>query len=89
MQVFKAALKAFFRHPIYLLIYVVWLSCMGLFMGMSVNDVPTEEYLERPNVAVIDRDGGKLSQGLAAFVLDNSVPVEVDDTERSLQGRLR
>ena len=85
MQVFKAALKAFFRHPIYLLIYVVWLSCMGLFMGMSVNDVPTEEYLERPNVAVIDRDGGKLSQGLAAFVLDNSVPVEVDDTERSLQ----
>ncbi len=85
MQVFKAALKAFFRHPIYLLIYIVWLSCMGLFMGMSVSDVPSEEYIERPNVAVIDRDGGELSQGLASFVLDNSVPVEIEDTERALQ----
>lgn len=85
MQVFKAALKTFFRHPIYLLIYVVWLSCMGLFMGMSVNDVQSEEYVQRPNVAVIDRDGGQLSTGLKAFVLGNSVPVEVDDTERALQ----
>ena len=85
MQVFKAALKTFFRHPIYLLIYVVWLSTMGVFMGLSVNDVPSDEYLERPNVAVIDRDGGELSQGLAAFVLDNAVPVEVEDTERALQ----
>ncbi len=85
MQVFRTALKTFFRHPIYLLIYVVWLSCMGLFMGLSVSDVPSEEYIERPNVAVIDRDGGKLSQGLASFVLDNAVPVDVEDTERALQ----
>ena len=85
MQVFKAALKTFFRHPVYLLIYVVWLSFMGVFMGMSVNDVPSEEYIERPNVAVIDRDGGELSQGLSEFVLENSVPVEVEDTERALQ----
>lgn len=85
MQVFKAALKTFFRHPIYLLIYVVWLSCMGVFMGMSVNDVPSDEYVERPNVAVINRDGGELSLGLESFVLENSVPVEVEDTERALQ----
>ena len=85
MQVFKSALKTFFRHPIYLMIYIVWLSCMGLFMGLSVNDVPSEEYLERPNVAVIDRDGGKLAQGLSTFVLDNSVSVELEDTERALQ----
>lgn len=85
MQVFKAALKTFFRHPIYLAIYIVWLSCMGIFMGMSVNDVPSEEYIERPNVAVINRDGGELSEGLAAFVAENSVPVQVEDTERALQ----
>ncbi len=85
MQVFKAALKTFFRHPIYLLVYVVWLSTMGVFMGLSVNDVPSEEYLERPNVAVVDRDGGSLSQGLATFVLDNAVAVDVEDTERALQ----
>lgn len=85
MQVFKAALKTFFRHPIYLAIYIVWLSCMGIFMGMSVNDVPSEEYIERPNVAVINRDGGELAQGLAGFVQDNSVVVEVEDAERALQ----
>ena len=85
MQVFKAALKTFFRHPIYLAIYVVWLSMMGLFMGMSVSDAPSEEYIERPSVAVIDRDGGKLAQGLSAFVIGNSVPVDVQDTERALQ----
>lgn len=85
MQVFKAALKAFFRHPIYLLIYVVLLSCMGVFMGMSVNDEPSDEYLERPRVAVVDRDGEELSQGLRAFVLDQGEAVEVDDTERALQ----
>ena len=85
MQVFKAALKTFFRHPIYLVIYVAWLSCMGLFMGMSVNEAPSDDFIVRPNVAVIDRDGGELSQGLAAFVRDHSVEVEVADTERALQ----
>ncbi len=85
MQVFKAALKAFFRHPIYLLIYVVFLSCMGVFMGMSVNDAPSGEYLTRPRVAVVDRDGEELSQGLRAFVLGQGEAVEVEDTERALQ----
>lgn len=85
MQVFRAALKAFFRHPIYLLIYVVLLSCMGVFMGMSMNDAPSDEYLERPRVAVVDRDGQELSQGLRAFVLDQGEAVEVHDSERALQ----
>jgi ABC-2 type transport system permease protein len=85
MQVFKAALKTFFRHPIYLVVYVVWMSCMGLFMGMSDTDVQGEEYIQRPNVAVIDRDGGELAQSLKAFVFDNSVAVELEDTERALQ----
>ena len=85
MQVFRAALKAFFRHPIYLLIYVVLLSCMGVFMGMSMNDAPSDEYLEWPRVAVVDRDGQELSQGLRAFVLDQGEAVEVHDSERALQ----
>lgn len=85
MQVFKAALKTFFRHPIYLVIYVVWLSFMGVFVGMSVEDVTDDEYIDRPAVAVIDRDGSELSQGLSSFVLANSDGVEVEDTERALQ----
>ena len=85
MQVFNAAIRSFFRHPIYLLVYVVWLSCMGLFMGMSVNELPEDEYYERPNVAVINRDNGELAQGLESFLLENGNAVEVADNERSLQ----
>ena len=85
MQVFRAALKAFFRHPVYLLIYVVLLSCMGVFMGMSIDDAPSDEYLKRPRVAVVDRDKQGLSQGLRAFVLGQGEAVEVEDTERALQ----
>lgn len=85
MQVFKTAIRSFFRHPIYLLVYVVWLSCMGLFMGMSVNELPEDEYFERPSVAVINRDEGELAQGLASFLLESADAVDVADNERALQ----
>lgn len=85
MQVFKTAIKSFFRHPIYLLVYVVWLSCMGLFMGMSVNELSADEYHERPSVAVVNRDEGELAQGLESFLLENADAVEVADNERALQ----
>lgn len=85
MQVFKTALKTFFRHPLYLVVYVVLFSCIGLFMGLSVKEARTDEYLDRPSVAIIDRDGGALAHGLAAFVSNNAEVVEVEDTTRSLQ----
>ncbi len=85
MQVFKTAIKSFFRHPIYLLVYVVWLSCMGLFMGMSVNELPADEYYERPSVAVINRDEGELAQALESFLLEDVDVVELADSERALQ----
>lgn len=86
MHTFKLGLASFFRHPIYLLIYVLFLSLMGVFIGMS--SAPAEvsdDYVERPSVAVIDRDGGVLATGLAAFLGENSEPVEIADTERALQ----
>lgn len=85
MRVFKSALKLFFRHPIYLLIYVVWLSFMGVFMGLAANDASTDDYVERPTVAVIDRDGSELSSGLEAFVREHSEWVELEDSMRALQ----
>lgn len=86
MQVCKTALKVFFRHPIYLVIYVLWLGCMGLFMGMSLAYSGQGTFTEeRPNVAVIDRDGSALSQGVADFIGEHSQLVTVADNERSLQ----
>lgn len=86
MHIFKAALRIFFHHPIYFAIYVIWLSMMGVFIGLSVNDVSVDEHVElRPSVSVIDRDGSGLSQGLAGFVTAHGDAVELEDTERALQ----
>jgi len=86
MQVFKTALRVFFRHPIYLVIYVLWLGCMGLFTGMSLASAGQGTFAEeRPTVAVIDRDGSALSQGIADFLGDHSQLVSVADSERALQ----
>ena len=88
MKVFKAALKLFFRHPIYLLIYVVWLSVMGVFMGLAVSDTTSSDYLERPAATVIDRDGGVLAQQIVRLVADKADWVDVADSERSIQDAL-
>ena len=86
MQVFKSALRVFFRHPVYLVIYVLWLGCMGLFMGMSFASTGQGAFSEeRPTVAVIDRDGSALSQGVADFLENHSQMVVIDDSERAMQ----
>ena len=36
MQVFKAALRVVLRHPLYLLVYAVFLSFMGVLMASSL-----------------------------------------------------
>lgn len=86
MQVFKGALRVFFRHPIYLVIYVLWLGSVGLFMGMSLTAPSQGNFSEeRPNVAVIDRDGSALSQGITDFLGQRSHLVAIADDERALQ----
>lgn len=84
MRICKAALVAFFRHPLYLVIYVVALSCVCLLMGTSTTE-STDSYVERPTIAIIDRDGGELAQGLADFARAHADVVEVEDSERALQ----
>ena len=37
MQAFKAALRIVLNHPVYLLVYVGFLSCMGVFISASIN----------------------------------------------------
>ena len=86
MQVFKSALRVFFKHPVYLLIYVVCFSFMAVAIGTSVFDAPQTEFVtERPDIAVIDRDGSDLSKGLAEFLGEHASIVEVEDSRRALQ----
>lgn len=86
MQLFKSALRIFFSHPVYILVYVFFLTFMGVFIGMSNYDVPEEEFTkERPHYAVIDRDKSTLSQGLIDYLNEHADLREVEDSRHALQ----
>lgn len=87
MQVFKAALRIVSNHPVYLLVYVGFLSLMGVFIAGSIN-VGTDdgEYLaSKTPFAVVDRDGSDLSRSLTTFLQENGQPVKVADEPFALQ----
>jgi len=86
MQVFKHALKLVFRFPVYLLVYIVMLSLIGLLLSISFS-TPTVEGFEKshPPVAVIDRDQSALSQAINDFLAERSTPVYIEDNTRALQ----
>lgn len=88
MQVFKAAVAIALRHPLYLLVYAVGLSLMGVLMAGSLSfgegdDAPFEAY--RATFSVIDRDDSEISRGLAECLRARGAEVPLDDTEIALQ----
>ena len=88
MQVFKAALRVVLRHPLYLLVYAVFLSFMGVLMASSLpfGEAGDAEFVgHRTRFSVIDRDGSDLSQGLAAFLGERGEEVPLEDTPITLQ----
>ena len=67
MSTFKTALRMALAHPLYLLIYTVFISLMGVFIAASVswNSSQLTEYKPYDaNVIVVDRDGSDLSRAL-------------------------
>ena len=67
MSTFKTALRMALAHPLYLLIYTVFISLMGVFIAASVswNSSQLTEYKPYDaNVIVVDRDGSDLSLAL-------------------------
>ena len=67
MSTFKTALRIALAHPLYLLIYTVFISLMGVFIAASVswNSSQLTEYKPYDaNVIVVDRDGSDLSRAL-------------------------
>ncbi len=86
MQVFKVALRVFFKHPIYLAIYAVWLSVLGVLIGFSVSSNTQTEYVEsRPTIAVIDRDSSAFSEGFTEFLGSYGTLVSIEDSTKALQ----
>ncbi len=88
MQVFKAAVKTVLKHPVYLLVYGVFLSFMGVFIASSLTfgGAGDNEYApHETRFSVIDRDDSAFSQGLAAFLGEHGTEVPIEDTEIALQ----
>lgn len=84
---FSCALRILWAHRIYLLIYLVVMSLMGVFVASQSIPPSTDGSMpEAPAaVAVIDRDGSAVSRGLAVYLGREAELVEVTDTQRALQ----
>lgn len=87
MSIFKAALRVALSHPVYLLVYAVWLSAMGVFVtsGVAADTGQDEFESYTANIAVIDRDGSDLSRGLEDHLAERATLVEVEDNTLALQ----
>ncbi|MCC6099301.1 MAG: ABC transporter permease [Olsenella sp.] len=86
MTTFRTYLRIFLSHRVYIAIYLVMLSLVGVFIGLSASPAATGEYQETSaNVAVIDRDGSELSSALARRVLAGNNQVDVADERRAIQ----
>lgn len=87
MQVFKCALRVVLTHPVYVVVYVGFLSLLGLFVAMGVapdTNAGSYEAVKAP-FAVVDRDGSALSERLAAFLGEHGEQVEVADESFAMQ----
>ena len=86
MTTFRTYLKIFLSHRVYIAIYLVMLSLVGVIIGLSAYSGTTGEFQVAPaNVAVIDRDGSELSAALAQHVLQGNNQVQVADEKRAIQ----
>lgn len=85
MHVFRTALKIVAAHRLYILIYLVLMSMFGLFTGQPSDSTTDQNASSAPTVAVIDRDGSTISQGVASYVESVGTVQTVADTKRALQ----
>lgn len=87
MQVFKTALRVVLTHPVYVIVYVGFLSLLGLFVAMGVTpDADAGRYeASKAPFAVVDRDSSLLSEHLAAFLEEHGQRVDVADEPFVLQ----
>lgn len=91
MRICKSVFGIALAHPIYLGVYVVFLSLLGIFLtgGSTYVDTAGTTYVAEPaNLAVVDRDGSALSQALEAYLAGMHNVTDVADDEFALQDAL-
>ncbi len=100
MSTFKASLRIAAAHPLYILVYTVFISLMGAAIalqaggagasgsgGMGVDGGASRAAYEpyEASVAVVDRDGSEISRALREYLGERYDLVDVADTETELQ----
>lgn len=87
MTSFRTYLKILWGHKLYILIYLVFLSFMGVLIGFSYGgSADATIYKSDPaRVAVIDRDGSTLSRSLAGHILEGRDAQQIADERRAIQ----
>lgn len=87
MSICKYVLRIVMRHPIYLAVYVGFLSIMGVFLtssgtGAAAGEAAAGAAYGHARIALIDRDGSAVSEALRAELdrTETLVDVDVDGT---------
>lgn len=85
MSICKYVLRIVMRHPIYLAVYVGFLSIMGVFLTSSGTGAATGEAAAgaaygHARIALIDRDGSAVSEALRNELDRTETLVDVDGT---------
>ena len=89
MSTFRTSLRIIWGHRLYVAVYLVFISMLGvLAVGGAATSPDSEEtgfIAAKPTVAVIDRDGSDISRGITEYVCAQGTSVDVNDDERSIQ----
>lgn len=90
MSICRRTLTIALRHPLYLAIYIGFLSVMGVLLMGEVGGSPTADAADpvRARIALIDRDGSAVARELAAALAESDELVAVDDEPLALQDAL-
>lgn len=90
MNICRRTLTIALKHPLYLAIYIGFLSVMGVLLMGEVGGSPAADAADpvRARIALIDRDGSAVARELAAALAESDELVAVDDEPLALQDAL-
>jgi len=86
MSTFKTCVRVVAAHRLYILIYLVLLSVFGLLTGMARSeDDSSQVTTATASVAVIDRDGSRISRGIKDYVESVGKVQPLEDSTQAIQ----
>lgn len=90
MNICKRALGIALRHPLYLVIYIGFLSAMGVALMGEASDGASDpqEPSVRTRIALVDRDKSEVSEALERAIAASDELVGVPDDSTALQDAL-